>query len=304
MPTEPIRKLDWLTEYFDCIDKEITAIFPRSPTTTLERAVVDSLSSRGKRVRAVLALLWCELFSDDYGAAVPAAIAYELAHASALVQDDVLDASDMRRGENSIVAKYGLSNAILASDLLLFYVPKLIAKYYALESRKLSKLFDLLGEACRAATWGEFLDMEIALRNSNDLSELDYEEMIRSKTSALLAAPCASGAIIGGAPEEGVTLAYKFGEWIGMAYQVQDDTLDLMGDKETLGKPIFTDLRTGKKNIVLIHCLNHCSEEERKFLASLVNRNGEYDQDEITRARQISKPTAQSAMDWQDRRST
>ncbi|MHB1908037.1 MAG: polyprenyl synthetase family protein [Nitrososphaerales archaeon] len=105
-------------------------------------------------------------------------------------------AAKIRRGTKSIVSKYGLSNAILASDLLLFNVPKMIAKYDdRLESSKLSKLFDLVGEACRAATWGEFLDLEMA-RRADNVSELQYEEMVRSKTASVLSAPSASGAIV------------------------------------------------------------------------------------------------------------
>jgi geranylgeranyl pyrophosphate synthase len=279
------RTLQWLGDYIECIDAELEKMFPKDPATTLERAVVDSLSSGGKRVRAVLALLWCEMFSGEYRAAIPAAVAYELAHASALVQDDIIDSSETRRGSKSIVAKYGLSQAILASDLLLFNVPKLIAKYDALESRRLAKLFDLVGEACRGATWGEFLDLEIA--KSDHASEMEYEEMIRCKTATLLSAPCASGAIIGGASEEGIHLAHRFGEWLGMAYQIQDDALDLMGSEEALGKPVFSDVRAGKKNILLIHCFGRCSEAERAFLASLFQRTGEYDEKEKSKARGI-----------------
>ena len=281
------ERLRWLSEYVDCIDAELARLFPRNPTNILERAASDSVSKGGKRVRAVLALLMCELFSGDYKPAIPAAVAYELAHASALIQDDIIDSSEMR-GTKSIVSKYGLSNAILASDLLLFNVPKMIAKYDdRLESSKLSKLFDMVGEACRAATWGEFLDLEMARSADDDVSELEYEEMIRSKTASLLAAPSASGAIIGLATGEEMMLAYNFGECLGMAYQVNDDALDLFGDEQTLGKPIFTDVREGKKSLILIHCLNHCSQDERQFLLSLLNRKGEYDEEEVAKTRAI-----------------
>lgn len=280
--------LNWLTEYIDCIDTEVAKLFPANPSTTLEKAAAEALSNGGKRVRAVLALLMCEQFSGDYKPAVPIAVAYELAHASALVQDDIIDSSKMRRGTISVVSKYGLSNAILTSDFLLFNVPKIISKYGdTLESSKLAKLFDLVGEACRAATWGEFLDLEMSQRHDLLVSESEYENMIRSKTASLLAAPSASGAIIGGATEEETTLAYDFGEWLGMAYQVHDDALDLFGDEQVLGKPIFTDLRAGKKNLILIHCLNHCTENERRFLDSLTGKVGEYDKEDVSRTRVI-----------------
>jgi geranylgeranyl diphosphate synthase type II len=160
-------------------------------------------------VRATLALLWCEVYSRDYRPAIPLAVAYELAHASALIQDDIIDRSELRRGKKSIEAKYGLTTALLASDLLLFNVPKMIAKYADLDSRRLARILDLLGEACRATTWGEFIDMQMA--REEDQTEQRYEEMIRMKTSSLLSAPCASGAVVGGASDEDVGLASKFG---------------------------------------------------------------------------------------------
>lgn len=280
------QHLPWLNEYTYSINTEIAKLFPEKPTTSLERAVRDSLSNSGKRVRAVLSLLICELFSGEYKPAIPIAIAYELAHASALVQDDILDSSELRRGEKSIVSNYGLSNAILASDFLLFNIPKIIARYNYLESSRLSRLFDLVGEAGKGATLGEYLDLEIAKRSDN-ISEQDYEEMIKSKTATLLATPAASGAIIGNASEEQIMKAYKFGEYLGMAYQIQDDMLDLLGSEQLLGKPVFTDIRAGKKSLILIHCLNYSTETEKKFLLSLSNRIGDYKEEEVAKTHEI-----------------
>jgi len=274
-----------LKEYVDSVNLELRELYPSTHATALEGAVADALSGGGKRVRAALALLWCEVFSGDYRPAVPLAVAYELAHASALVQDDIIDRSDMRRGRESVVAKYGLPTAILASDLLLFNVPKMVARYSNLESRRLARIFDLVGEACRATTWGEFLDLEMAL--GRDGAEKDYEEMIRLKTSTLLSAPCASGAIVAGASDEQVSIADRFGEALGMAYQMQDDALDLVGDEAVLGKPIFTDLRGGKKSIVLIHCASRCSAGDRRFIFGLLNRSGPYEKDEISRLKAL-----------------
>jgi len=277
------ESVPWLKEYLDAVNLELEELYPPPQSTTIESAVADALSSGGKRVRATLALLWCEVFSEDYRPAIPLAVAYELAHASALVQDDIIDHSEMRRGTESIVAKYGLSTAILASDLLLFNVPKMVTKYSNLESSRLARIFDLVGEACRATTWGEFLDLEMA--RGKESTEEDYEEMIRLKTSSLLSAPCASGAIVGGASDEQSSVASRFGEALGMAYQVQDDTLDLIGDELALGKPIFTDLRGGKKSIVLTHCASHCSSDDRSFIFSLLNRSGPYSDGEISKLR-------------------
>jgi len=277
------ESMSWLGRYQGAVNAQLEELFPPPQSTTLETVAADALSGNGKRVRATLALLWCEAFSGDYLPAIPLAVAYELAHASALVQDDIIDRSDMRRGRESVVAKYGLSNAILASDLLLFNVPKMVAKYDHLESVRLARIFDLVGEACRATTWGEFLDLEIA--RGTEVTEQEYEEMIRLKTSTLLSAPCESGAIVGGASNEQSEVASRFGEALGMAYQVQDDSLDVIGDELTLGKPVFTDLRGGKKSILLIHCAAHCSNDDRKFIMGLFNRSGPYADSEVSRLR-------------------
>jgi geranylgeranyl diphosphate synthase, type II len=280
----------WLKEYADCIDTQLSELHLGQPprTTALQRAANEALSAGGKRVRAVLALLWCEVFSGDYKHAIPVAVAYELAHATALIQDDIIDNSDLRRGKRSVVAKYGLSNAILTSDLLLFHVPKMVSKYRDLSSERLCALFDLLGDSCRASIWGEFLDLEMAaVPNESGPEEQDYEEMIRLKTASLLGAPAASGAIVGGASDEEVKTAYKFGECLGMAYQIQDDLLDLMGDEGVLGKQGFTDVKGGKRNVVLIHSLDHCSEEDRSFIVGLLGRREPYSESELQRARQI-----------------
>ncbi len=279
--------VSWLIDYVDSVNEELKALYPQPGKTALENAAIDALSIGGKRVRATLALLWCEVYSGEYVPAVPLAVAYELAHASALVQDDIIDRSDMRRGTKSIGAKYGLTTAILASDLLLFNVPREVAKYEYLGSKKLARIFDLVGEACRATTWGEFLDMEMAAGAEG--TEKDYEEMIRLKTSTLLSAPCASGALVGGASDEQAALAAEFGEEVGMAYQIQDDALDLVGDESALGKPVLTDLRGGKKSVILLHCINHVSGEDRRFILGLLNRSGPYGEHEVARLRGMIK---------------
>jgi len=270
-----------LLEYVDAVNSELQELYPQPGKTALEQAAADALSVGGKRVRATLALLWCEVYSGNYKPAVPLAAAYELAHASALVQDDIIDHSETRRGAKSIAAKYGVTTAILASDLLLFNVPREVAKYRDLDSGRLARIFDLVGEACRATTWGEFLDMEMA--GGTEGTEKDYEEMIRLKTSTLLSAPCASGALVAGASEDQAALAGRFGEELGMAYQIQDDALDLVGDETTLGKPLFTDLRGGKKSVVLLHCLNQCSGDDREFILGLLNRASPYKTDEVAK---------------------
>jgi geranylgeranyl diphosphate synthase type I len=277
----------WLSEYADCINEEILSHYGDGKTE-LDKAALDAIS-KGKRVRAVLALLWCEALGGDYKRAAPVAVAYELAHAAALVQDDIIDSSDMRRGEKSIVGKYGTSGAILTSNTLLFLVPNLIAECgrRGSDSETLCRLLDMLGECYRSATVGEFMDLEMAERD--EVSESEYNEMIRLKTGALIGASSASGAIVGSASvdNDGISAAYGFGESLGMAYQVQDDLLDLLGEESVIGKPIFTDIKRGKKSLVLIHLLKHCSSEETAFIRTMFGRSGSYEGWEVEKIRSL-----------------
>jgi len=273
----------WLDAYLRPIESRISARVAGGEHA-LERAVAAALLG-GKRVRAVLALLWCEAASGDFAQAIPVATAYEFAHAAALVQDDILDGSAFRRGGESIVKKYGLRSAILASNILLAYVPREIAEYGEAgpdSGKLLRRLFELLGESYAASVLGESIDMEMAEKVGVD--EGDYEYMIRLKTGALIGASSASGALVGGDGRgDLVEKAYGFGESLGMAYQVQDDVLDIVGSEDVLGKPVFADIIGGKKNIVIIHAMRHCSDEERGFLAGLPGR-GRLDPAEISRA--------------------
>ncbi len=277
----------WLATYTEVIDSKVSSAFGPEGSE-LEVAVKEALRG-GKRIRAVLALLWCEAVSGSYQRAVPVAVAYEMAHAAALVQDDILDDSGYRHGERSIVGRHGLRLAILASNMLLAQVPREIAEYGSLDSggKTLKRLFDLLGESFGAAVLGESLDLEMSQKESVDQS--DYEYMIRLKTGALVAASSASGVIVGGGAdnEPAVKIAYDFGEWLGMAYQVHDDLLDIVGDEATLGKPVFADIKGGKRNIVLIHALERCSQKDRLFLRKLLDSKDGFDDTQISRAREI-----------------
>jgi geranylgeranyl diphosphate synthase type I len=277
----------WLEQYVQLVDLKVSSLFGTGDSS-LDMAVNESLSG-GKRVRAVLALLWCEGISGDRNTALPVAVAYELAHAAALVQDDILDNSEKRRGEKSIVRKHGLKSAMLASNMLLAQVPRVISEYGLHKSggEVLRKLFELLGDSFGATVMGEFLDLEMAEKDR--VEQADYEYMIRMKTGALIGASSASGVVVGGGlnDERLLAAAYTSGEWLGMAYQVQDDLLDIVGDEKTLGKPIFADIRGGKKNAVLIHTIERSSERDREFLRELLSKRGPFVQSEVERVREL-----------------
>jgi geranylgeranyl pyrophosphate synthase len=261
---------EWLKEYQDCVESELASQLAK-PSSKLEAIAYGAIGG-GKRLRAILALLWCEAICGDYTRASEIAVAYELAHSAALIQDDVIDRSAMRRGEASLPGKYGPSNAILAANALLFYVPKVISEFTrkSNDPALVAKILDLFGECYRSSSLGEYLDLEMV--NSPIVSEKDYETMIRLKTGSLIGAASASGALIGGGDSATVAAAYEYGTSVGVAYQTQDDVLDIFGDERTIGKPTFNDIANGKKSLMIIRFFAECDvASELHFVNSLLN---------------------------------
>jgi geranylgeranyl pyrophosphate synthase len=263
---------EWIQGYRQLIDSYIAREFADAQTE-LDKLAFQELEG-GSRIRAVLTLLWCEALGGNKAEAVPIAVAYELAHSAALIQDDIIDESETRQGGRSFVAKYGVARSILASNALLFFVPRMIGDTARITANveTTAKLLVVLGECCHRATLGEFLDLELAGKES--VTEEEYLHMVGEKTGALVAASCVSGAIlgIGFTGKEDLGTAYGFGESIGIAYQIQDDVMDLLGSEEFLGKPPLTDLKSRKMSLVLIHLLDFCTPEEKRFIFSLRGR--------------------------------
>jgi geranylgeranyl pyrophosphate synthase len=265
-----LPSLAWSLEYINAMNVEIDSVCGASPSG-IDLLVRESVSS-GRRTRAILAMLWCEALSGDYHPAIPVAAAYELAHAAALLEDDIIDGSKSKLGEDTFQVKHGIPRALLVSNTLLFYAPSLISRYSnsGTDYRVVEKLLQLLGDCGRLSAKGEFLDLEMA--QMDDVPETLYESMISMKTGALVGASSASGALIGGPNFDPSTIevAYSFGESLGIAYQIWDDLQDYFGDESTSGKALFCDLKNGKKSLPLIHTLKFANGDERDFIHQIL----------------------------------
>ncbi len=205
----------------------------------------------GKRVRPLLVLLSCQASGGNWLHAIPAAAAVELIHNFSLVHDDIQDNSDLRRGRPTVWKRWGMPQAINAGDGLFVLAHLALADLEGkFPPETILKVFRLFDETCLDLTRGQFLD--IAYEQRADLSLEAYWPMVAGKTAALLAACCEIGAVLGGA-DETVQASYKsFGNYLGLAFQVQDDYLGIWGDSALTGKSAESDLATGKKSFPVL----------------------------------------------------
>lgn len=232
------------------------------------------LSMGGKRIRPVLMLLSYNLFKEDPETILMPACALETYHNYTLLHDDLMDNADLRRGHETVHKKWNANTAILSGDSMLVLAYQ---RMQQCSSDKMAEVLALFTET--ALEIGEGQEYDMAFEHRDDVSEEEYIEMIRLKTSVLLACALKIGAILAGASKEDADNLYRFGEQIGLAFQLQDDFLDVYGDTRVFGKAIGGDITSNKKTFMLINALNHANDDLRRQLESWIGAT-EFDRDE------------------------
>jgi geranylgeranyl diphosphate synthase type II len=201
----------------------------------------------GKRMRPMLTLMACKLVGSPLEKALPAALAVEYFHNFSLIHDDIMDAAPLRRGQATVHEKWNAHIAILSGDVLLVKAYDHLASYDAETFKNLYSIFNKTAvEVCE----GQQMDMDFEQRT--EVNEADYLEMIRLKTSVLLGCALQMGGIVGGAQAKDSQHLYDFGEQLGLAFQIQDDILDLYGESAQVGKQIGGDVLANKKTLLSI----------------------------------------------------
>ena len=238
--------------------------YDRKPET-LYAPIKYVLSLGGKRVRPVLMLLAYNLFKDDPERIMIQAIGLETYHNFTLLHDDLMDNADLRRGHETVHRKWDPNQAILSGDTMLLQA---FGRIGACEADKMKDVFNTFLTTTYEIDEGQQLDVEFETRN--DVKEEEYIEMIRLKTSVLLACAVKIGAILAGASKADQENLYKFGEQVGLAFQLQDDLLDVYGDPKVFGKNIGGDITSNKKTYMLINALNRANEAQRKELTGWI----------------------------------
>lgn len=242
----------------DEVNRFIASIkFEREPLE-LYKPIRYTIEQSGKRVRPVLCLMAYNLYKEDITEALYPAVAMETYHNYTLIHDDVMDRADIRRGKPTVCAKWGDTAAILSGDTMLLLAYEFIAHA---APEKLPAMLALFTETAKEVSDGQQYDLDF--ENRGDVTEAEYMEMIRLKTSVLIAASLKMGGLVAGASESDLQNLYAYGETMGLAFQLQDDMLDVYGDAALFGKKIGGDIRCNKKTFLLIKAMETASPEQR-----------------------------------------
>lgn len=247
------------------IQEKVNAYIASLPYERKPKSLYDPieyvLAAGGKRIRPSFVLMAYNLFHDDVDRILPVATALETYHNYTLLHDDLMDKADMRRGRPTVHKKWDDNTAILSGDTMLVLAYEHLAKC---DTKYLKPALDLFTETALEVSEGQQFDMEFETRN--DVAEEEYIEMIRLKTSVLLACALKMGAVVAGASDADANALYAFGEKVGLAFQLQDDLLDVYGDSKVFGKAIGGDITSNKKTFMLINAFNRADAGTRAEL--------------------------------------
>ncbi|MFN3528927.1 MAG: polyprenyl synthetase family protein [Bacteroidia bacterium] len=235
---------------------------PKHPAQLYE-PISYFLALGGKRLRPVLCLLSAELFGKPAELALPAGLAVELFHNFSLLHDDIMDKAPLRRGKPTVHEKYNTDVAILSGDALMVLAYEQLAKS---SSEHVPALLQCLNKVAMEVCEGQQYDMDFQARDLITLEE--YMRMIKLKTSVLLGAAMQMGAIVSGASSKDQQLAYDFGLYTGLAFQVQDDLLDVFGDSKKFGKKPGGDILANKNTYLRIKAMEVADENGRIAIES------------------------------------
>lgn len=252
-------------------------VYPKEPQGLYE-PIEYVLSAGGKRLRPVLLLLVNNMFGGDIDDAMNAALALETYHNYTLMHDDLMDNADIRHGKPTVHKQWNNNTAILSGDTMLVLAYRRLLELKSSKRNEVAKLF-----TDTALQIGEGQQYDMNFEKRMDVSEAEYMEMIRLKTAVFLACAAKMGAILGGADSDSAEKLYRLGETVGLAFQLQDDYLDVYGDPSVFGKNIGGDIVSNKKTYLLIKAAETADDATRKELLSWIEK-AEFDRNEKIKA--------------------
>jgi geranylgeranyl diphosphate synthase type I len=264
----------------EIVNTELQKALDIGDNPTLKRAMCHYPSAGGKRLRPVLAMLMGDVISGKGEGTIPFGLTLELIHNFTLVHDDIMDNDEVRRGIDSVHKAFGMPVAIIAGDSLFSLAFEILAKT-DIEDSKLRGLLEDTAITVRVIAEGQQMDMEFESRV--DVSESEYLEMIGKKTACLFDLSSKGGALIAGGTDEQVEMASEYGRFLGMGFQIRDDIIGAVGDEGTIGKPVGSDIRNGKRTLIAVKALETLEGNEKKRFMEIFG-NGSASDDEIREA--------------------
>lgn len=248
-------------ELLQSINDYLEGVTKHCSPATLYEPIRYVLSTGGKRIRPTLMLMAYNMYKDDTDTIMPQACGLEIYHNYTLLHDDLMDNANLRRGMPTVHRRWNANTAILSGDTMLVMAYQHIA---LCSPAMLANILPLFSRTALQIGEGQQLDMDFETRT--DVTDDEYIEMIRLKTSVLLACALKMGAILAGAPKSDADNLYSFGEKIGLAFQLQDDYLDVYGNPDIFGKNIGGDILSNKKTFLLINAFNKADSSLRSEL--------------------------------------
>lgn len=262
------------------INESLSSLGIPDDPQTLYEPIRYILAMGGKRIRPLVTLLSAHLFSTkgNIEQALPAALAVELFHNSTLMHDDIMDGAPLRRGRPTVHQRWDVNTAILSGDTMLIMAYQQLGKSAPIHLPALLKTFNrTVLEVCE----GQQLDMDYELRQKVSIAE--YVDMIRMKTSVLVGGAAELGAIAMDAPVDDVRNIGEFGLNVGLAFQLQDDILDVFGDPSAVGKQVGGDILANKKTYLLVKALELVRGADKAELDALLNGQDVDPEDKVSR---------------------
>jgi len=257
-----------LSEILQMVAQAVESLdWNRSPRALYE-PIDYTLALGGKRVRPALSLIAADMYDADLQEVIPTALALEVFHNFTLLHDDVMDKALLRRGRATVHEKWSENTAILSGDVMSIEAYRLLA---GVPEKHLKQVLDIFTQMAIEICEGQQMDMNFERQPSVTKSE--YMEMIRLKTAVLLASALKIGAVIAGAPKKDCESLYEFGINLGLAFQLQDDYLDVYGNEQTFGKSIGGDILCNKKTYMMISALEVAKGEDATLLNKWIESN-------------------------------
>jgi len=259
---------EFAKDFLPRVERYIDQII-RTDIDHLEKASKHLIKAGGKRLRPLMLGLFTKAFDGDLENAAIAGAAVEILHNFTLVHDDIMDRDQFRRGVPTTHVVFGEPMAILAGDYL--YAKAYRALLWLkdrVDDHKLVKIIDLLNKASEIVAEGQALDL--TLPSYHEVSEEQYIDMIYRKTSSLFMAAAGIGVMLGRSSEQDVERAIEYARYAGIAFQIRDDILGLLGDPSVTGKPVLNDLREGKRTILVIHAFKEASDFDKNEMLRII----------------------------------